>query len=211
MRGKQLFVSLLLLVALFLLPTSAMACACCAEAGVWHEYNGELEEYQTGILQEIRLSPRADLYMTEAGEDVYAKGIEMVADFYNISLLPTAKQWDLTFRNGKGQTGKLTLLIPNTYISYKVDMREKKPSTMGAILYKEWRLAGDVKGTGIFQRGLAEGGTFKLVLQGRGNGCDNAEDFNHWVLQISGPQADYAFYGDMRKQGARPATKRSRS
>ena len=69
---------------------------------------------------------------------------------------------------------------------------------MGAILYKEWRLSGDVKGTGLFERGLTDGGKFKLILQGRGNACDNASDFKHWVLQIEGPQADYAFYGDTK-------------
>jgi hypothetical protein len=36
-----------------------------------------------------------------------------------------------------------------------------------------------------------------LVLQGRGNGCHNAEDFKHWRLQIGGRRAEYAFYGEL--------------
>jgi hypothetical protein len=38
-----------------------------------------------------------------------------------------------------------------------------------------------------------------LVLQGRGNGCDNAGDFGNWRLQVSGEKADYAFYGKLAR------------
>jgi hypothetical protein len=198
--NRKLF-ALLLLTFLFLLPTSALACACCAEPGVWHEYNGALEEYEVGVLQEIRMGRRADLYETAAGLEEDAKGIE-VADYnYTFSFLPSNKQLELTFRNAKGRTGKLTLIVPKTYTDFKVDMQEQKNVPNGPVLYKEWRLAGDIKGTGIFAKGLAEGGTYHLVLQARGNGCDSADQFRHWVLQVRGPKAYYAFYGDM--MGAR--------
>ncbi len=198
MKAKMLSLGLLLLISLLLSPASALACACCTDEGLWSEYSGELEEYQRGILQEIKFAPRAELYATEAGDDVDSQGIEVTGYDYFISLLPGVKQWELTFRNPKGKTGKLMLQIPTTYIAYKVDTRERKPAPNGPVLYKEWRLSGDVKGAGIFQKGLGEGGQFKLVLQGRGNGCDNTEDFQHWVLLVKGPQADYSFYGKMR-------------
>lgn len=198
MRAKRLSTVLLLLAALFLSPVAAMACACCSNEGEWSEYSGELDEYPRSILQEIKLGPRAELYASEAGDEEDSKGIEVIGYEYFVSLLPGAKQWELTFRNAKGKTGKLTLIIPTTYISYRVDTRERKPMPNGPILYKEWRLSGEVKGTGIFQKGLAEGGQFRLILQGRGNNCDNTEDFRNWVLFIQGPQADYSFNGKMR-------------
>ncbi len=193
--------TLILLAAIFLSPTSALACACCAEPGLWREYSGALEEYEVGVLQEIRMGRRAELYATEADLEEDAKGIELADYDYTFSFLPSNKNLELTFRNAKGRTGKLTLIIPKTYTDFKVDLQEQKNVPNGPVLYKEWRLEGDVKGTGIFAKGLAEGGTYHLVLQARGNGCDSADQFRHWVLRVTGPNADYGFYGDMRGAG----------
>jgi hypothetical protein len=201
MKPGKLAIGLLLLISLFLLPASALACACCAEPGVWHEYNSALEEYQVGVLQEIRMGRRAELYATEAELEEDAKGIELADYDYTFSFLPSNKQLELTFRSTKGRTGKLTLIIPTTYTDFKVDMQEQRNVPNGPALYKEWRLAGEIKGTGIFAKGLADGGTYHLVLQARGNGCDSADQFRHWVLQVKGPKAAYAFYGDMRAAG----------
>jgi hypothetical protein len=36
-----------------------------------------------------------------------------------------------------------------------------------------------------------------LVLQGRGTSCNNAEDFKHWHLEITGKKTNFTFYGDL--------------
>ena len=201
MRFAPIFIVLLLLACTMLAPEGVTACACCAEEGTRYDDTRRMEEFEASILENIKLAPRAELYMTEAGEDVNGKGIAADMSYpwvYTISLLPKDKQWELTFKNRRGQTGKLTLMLSDNLNVYKVDMRERKRSAASAMLYKEWRLKGEVKGTGIFQRGLAPGGTFRLVLQGRGNSCDDASDFNHWVLQVTGPEADYSFYGNVK-------------
>lgn len=202
MRRKLLSLGLLLVIVIYVLPQSVMACACCADEGTWIEYNGDMEEYQSGILRELKIAPRAELTGSEAETDEEAgESLDVAGYNFFISLLPQEKQWELTFRNPKGKTGKLTLMIPTTYIAYKVDLRAKstrKAATREPVLYKEWRLSGDVKGTGIFERGLAAGGTFKLILQGRGNNCDNASDFQHWVLQVKGTKTEFAFYGSLK-------------
>jgi len=38
-----------------------------------------------------------------------------------------------------------------------------------------------------------------LIFQGRGNRCDNAEDFTHWRLEISGKKTSYAFFGELAR------------
>jgi hypothetical protein len=68
------------------------------------------------------------------------------------------------------------------------------------LLYKEWRLEGEIKGSGIFKNGMTAPAKYVLVLQGRGNGCDNAEDFGNWRLQVRGEKADYAFYGKLARR-----------
>ena len=45
--------------------------------------------------------------------------------------------------------------------------------------------------------GTAAPPRYSLVLQGRGNGCQSAEDFTHWRLKVTGRKADYAFYGEL--------------
>lgn len=67
------------------------------------------------------------------------------------------------------------------------------------MLYKEWRFQGAVKGDGVFNHGLMAPAKYFLVFQGRGNNCDNAEDFTHWRLEITGRKARYAFYGALAK------------
>ena len=39
---------------------------------------------------------------------------------------------------------------------------------------------------GFFKAGIDENTEFSLILQGRGNVCNNAEDFTHWRLEVSG-------------------------
>jgi hypothetical protein len=65
-------------------------------------------------------------------------------------------------------------------------------------LYKEVRLTGKLAGNGIFASGINNDSRYKLILQGRGNGCLNPDDFQHWILQISGPQSSYSFYGSFK-------------
>lgn len=85
--------------------------------------------------------------------------------------------------------------------NHSADIHDGKLSAGGGpLLYKEWRLEGEIKGNGIFKNGTAAPATYVLVLQGRGNGCDNAEDFAHWRLQVRGEQADYAFYGKLARR-----------
>ncbi|MGI8641023.1 MAG: hypothetical protein ACR2MG_13900 [Pyrinomonadaceae bacterium] len=67
------------------------------------------------------------------------------------------------------------------------------------LLYKEWRFKGNVQiGNGFFQTSIVQPTTYFLVLQGRGNGCDNPEDFTHWRLEIAGKKASYAFFGELK-------------
>jgi hypothetical protein len=77
-------------------------------------------------------------------------------------------------------------------------MGGQNPGTPEPVLYKEWRFEGQVNGTGFFKDGITLRTKYVLVFQGRGNSCDGAEDFTHWQLKITGKNADYAFYGELR-------------
>jgi hypothetical protein len=45
---------------------------------------------------------------------------------------------------------------------------------------------------------------FHLVLQGTSNACIDSAGFHNWNLQVSGPRADYSFYGSLKANANAP-------
>lgn len=198
------------------LPSFVLACACCAEPGLYSIRTGRPSAYELGLVKEFEFSSVAKLYLTEAdfamikglgeiekesGSDEFIRSggaFDLVDSF-------TGKLWKIEMRSIGGKRGVLTLPVPSQMVTYKVDIHDgpdDKPN--GPILYKEFRFKGSVSGgTGIFRSSMVRPSTYFLVFQGRGNGCDNASDFTHWRLEISGGRAEYAFYGklDSAEQG----------
>jgi len=84
-------------------------------------------------------------------------------------------------------------------LNYMVDMHDQEDRPNGPLLYKELRFKGNLtSGSGFFGSGVTKPTTFFLVFQGRGNGCDNASDYSHWRLEITGRKADYSFFGKLK-------------
>ncbi|MEP6924075.1 MAG: hypothetical protein ABI954_06400 [Pyrinomonadaceae bacterium] len=191
-------------------PDSVFACACCAEPGTYRISARKPDNYQFDLLSKMKFASETELYMTEAGEDG-VKGLDQIFQKYtseswtaeSISFDLTNsfanKTWKLSFKNAKGQTGALSLPIPVSMVNFAADIHDGRIGGGGGpLLYKEWRFKGNVgSGTGFFQKGIIAPTTYFLVFQGRGNNCDNAEDFTHWRVEINGKKADYAFYGEM--------------
>lgn len=204
-RAKSYSAILLVLMLLLLLPVkSAYACACCSSPGEWMQRTQSVDDYYFAELDRVMFGPEANTYMTEAGEDT-VKGISPVADKYRLSLTKNGRRWTLTFKDEKGNTGTLSFVIPAKMVSFVVDRQDGEESAGGGpLLYHEWRLAGPVTGTGIFRKGATAGTKFHLVLQGTGNSCVDAATLTSWNLQVTGPRADFAFYGAFKQTAAAP-------
>ncbi|HEX7317882.1 MAG TPA: hypothetical protein VF297_28520 [Pyrinomonadaceae bacterium] len=195
-RTRALF-SLAALSLVFLLPGRAWACACCSHEGSYYVGTGRPSEYELSLVRQIRFGPKATLYTAEADPEDAAKGVAHVAESYALGGSLVGRAWKLTFRDA-GKTGTLSLPLPAKLTSYTADIHDGQTSPGGGpLLYKEWRFEGLVSGTGFFGAGIAGPTKYLLVLQGRGNACQNAEDFRHWRLQINGRKAEYAFYGEL--------------
>jgi uncharacterized membrane protein len=200
----RLSVLLFVITAFLIAPTSSLACACCAEKGFYSISTEKPEGYTLEVLQDIKFAQDPQLYLDAAGgEDI--KGLESLTaaaedvEYWKFNLTDSfaAKTWKLNFTAYNGKTGTLTLPIPAQMVSFKVDIHDTADSNEPR-LYKEWRFKGNVQtGNGIFQAGITKPTTYFLVLQGRGNVCDNAEDFTHWRLEIGGKKADYKFFGKL--------------
>jgi hypothetical protein len=183
--------------ALLLLPARAWACACCSNEGDYYVSSGRPSDYELSIVRQIRFGRTASLYLTEGEMEETARGLAHRTERYTLAGSLVGGVWKLAFRDGN-KTGTLSLPLPARMTSYTADIHDGQTSGGGGpLLYKEWRFEGRVSGTGFFQAGIVGPTKYLLVLQGRGNGCQDALDFKHWRLQISGRKAEYAFYGEL--------------
>jgi hypothetical protein len=211
---KRLVLMLFAVVCLMSFAGNALACACCADEGVYILSNGKPSEYVYGILDTMEFAKSAELYTNEAGFDM-VKGLPEVGkeyesdswtadtDQFNFVNEFTKKTWKFTLKTPGGKVGTLVLPMPAQMVSYKVDIHDTEDTGLGVRLYKEFRFKGYVQsGTGIFRSSIVKPTTYFLVFQGRGNGCDDVSDFTHWHLEIDGKKAQYAFNGKLTSAAA---------
>jgi hypothetical protein len=178
-------------------PGNVLGCACCTDRGEYRLVpNGRMSEYQRAQLESITFGPAAELYLTDAGEDV-VKGVGSVTPENTISVAIEGKQWRMTFRSAEGKSGTLRLPIPARLTTFAADLHDSEDLGRGPTLYKEWRIESVAQGDGIFRKGFAAPARYSLIFQGRGNRCDDASDFTHLRLEITGEKASYAYFGKL--------------
>jgi hypothetical protein len=195
---KTLAVHLLATFSMLLLtPIEVSACACCSTEGEYHKHVGKIDDYELEVMKQMRLGGKALLYMNEAGFEENAVGINDPKLQYPVSGSFVSSAWRISFRDGS-KSGVLSLSPPAQIEIFKLDIHDGRTSGGGGpLLYKEWRFEGQVEGNGLFKSGIVGPTRYFLVLQGRGNSCDNPGDFKSWRLEIKGEKARYAFYGQM--------------
>ncbi len=200
MKARRWFLfSSILLASLLLLPSRVWACACCANEGEYRIGFSRLSASELGLMKRMRFGNTARLFATAAGLDQDAKGLSHQTETYSLTGTLVGNLWKLAFRDAN-DSGTLNLPLPAKMLSYRADVHDGKTNGGGGpLLYKEWRFEGQVNGTGFFQAGIVAPTKYFLVFQGRGNNCDNAEDFTHWRLEIRGQKAGYALYGELAK------------
>ena len=189
-------ISFISAIALFLInPANAHACACCATAGIWSEYTDSLENYDVEQLNQLQYSPAAKLVVGAAGFATI-KGLASESETYTLSHSKNNRSWNFSFTDTKGKTGNLSFSLPPQKTEFGTDFYDKPVAD--SRLYKEVRLTGKLAGNGIFESGINNDSRYKLILQGRGGYCLDSHDFKHWILEISGPQSSYSFYGSFK-------------
>ncbi len=200
----------LALAAILLIPANALACACCAEDGTYSTWTGRPADYDLEVIGGMKFDKDAKLIITEAEfeaikgldalkPDFSDENLSAVADTLDIVSSFTKNFWTLNFVTKSGKKGTLVLPMPTQMTKFKVDIHDNKiVGAGGPLLYKEFRFKGSVRsGSGFFKSGIVAPTGFSLIFQGRGNGCDNSEDFSHWRLEINGKSARYAFFGHL--------------
>lgn len=166
--------------------------------------NEALSGYLLEQIKSIEFASAARLFLVDGPEpEEQVKGLAGISDTYFVSAQTETKQWRLKFRTEDGKSGELILPLPSKIERFAVDIHNGETKPAGEpLLYKEWRLEGRATGNEMFKEGFAGPARYTLIFQGRGNSCDNGDDFTHWRLQISGKKAAYAFFGELAS--ARP-------
>src|SRR5918996_2990028 len=190
---------------LFCVSAETRGCACCSDQGT---YSVEPREPLTGFtldqIKGMEFASTAQLFSVDGPDlEEQIKGLASISENYVISLVKEPKHWRLAFRTEDGKSGELILALPSTVAKFAVDIHNGETNRAGEPrLYKEWRLEGRATGKEMFKESFAAPARYSLVFQGRGNRCDNADDFTHWRLEISGKKIAYAFFGELAS--ARP-------
>lgn len=178
-------------------PTDAFACACCADPGFYKIGVQKPGSFEVDELKKLKFQD-AQIY-SNAGFPDNINGLDPISERYKVSASVNAYEWNFTLKDKNGKEGTLELKMPKSFVDFAVDTRNGEKGGAGSVvLYKEWRFKYKVnEGTGIFQNGIKGKAEYFLVLQGKGNACNSAEDFTHWRLEITGKHANYAFFGDL--------------
>lgn len=182
--------------ALLVIPHKAQACACCASTGQ-HTDSVALApgEYEAGELARVTFAPDAHLFVGE-GEPSDLKGLSATSETFALDVTKSGPTWTMTFTEGGKTAGTLSFRIDQHFNKRAIDARR---TLEPVVLDKQWTVTAPVTGTGMFK--LGKQASVSLLLQGKGNSCDNAADFSHWMAIVDGAGFSFHFYGDLA-QGA---------
>jgi hypothetical protein len=171
----------------------ALACACCTNEGQRNVATVALDSGKRHEIESLRFADKATVFTGQGDAD----GITTPSPTYKLSAKWGDDRLVLSFRDGSGQTGTLSLARPGTMSVFEVDPRDRPDKGQGPRLYKEWKLSAPAAGSGVFAPGIGPRQTLTLILHGGGNSCTSGIDFSHWTLVMQGPKVNYALFGDL--------------
>jgi hypothetical protein len=181
----------------------AVVCGCCVVPGTWEERTGRLTPEVLSEIGRIALGGDAILDVDAPGaDDSKAPGAERR---YVIRHNRPHRGWTLELLDENDKpAGALEFVIPDRGTLFAVDLPRRDGEDPTGLLYKEWRVSGPVRGTGVVGTDGSAAATFQLILQGWGDACPDAARFTRWRLRVNGPRLDYTLRGLLAPADERP-------
>lgn len=179
-------------------PGEAHACACCTNPGQRYVEVEALDSGRRAEIDQLRFADTAQLFVGEGSPDD-VEGIGTPSERYALDVTWEKDRVVFRLRDDADHAGTLSLIVPNKISIFEVDPRDSPDRGTGPVLYKEWKLTGEVTGTGAFSGTNSAKQLLTLILQGRGNSCTGAADFTHWTLVTEGPKGTYSLFGDLTR------------
>ena len=183
-----------------LAPVSpALACACCTESGQRMDTIDPIEGYVLGELVQVRFAATGNLYAGPGFPDDIQGLVNPADGPYRVRAAIQQRDVIFEFVDPAGKAGRVQFAMPRQLARFEVDPRGgEDASHNGPALYKEWRLSGPARLSGIAAAGGAVARA-TLVLHGGGNSCTSAFDFTHWTLNVAGRGVKFTFLGQLRR------------
>ncbi len=195
---KRATVSALTIAGALLVQTdAAQACACCTDPGQRFETNGPMDSYVLGELGLMRFAPRAVLYSGPGFPDDVLGVVNPSSDPYRVrAAIGGAVSFEIV--DPAGKAGRIQFATPRALSRFEVDPRANlgPAPPNGPSLYKEWRLSGLARLSGV-AAGAGSFATATLILHGGGNSCSSSIDFKRWTLTVKGKGIAFTFLGDL--------------
>jgi len=176
--------------------TPAFACACCSNRAARYVEVEKLSPHRMAVVDQMTFGKSADILISEADGD--RSIVDSKSTSFDLTFNRRPDRMVFTLRDRQNETSTLTLTLPKTISIFEVDPRgDEKDEGLGPNLYKEWKLTGDVSGTGAFRRAAGKGQKLTLIVHGRGRGCTDADHFTDWTLLLHGPVGKATLYGPL--------------
>ena len=191
-RDIRYLISIAASLATLWLPTErAFACACCSNRAARYVEIEKLSEGRRGEIDRMVFARVA--FFAESAADL---PIQDFGPTFELEVAQTREEMVFSFRDERRRVATLTLSIPDIISIFEVDPRGgTSDEGLGPVLYKEWQLTADARGTAVFGPLVQTGQRLTLILHGRGRGCTEAEHFTDWTLLIHGPAGNLTLYG----------------
>jgi hypothetical protein len=169
-------------------PTAgAVMCACCADDGEWYQRAERITADMRKEINRVRFS-EATNGLSGMEDAPFSDGK------FELTRSNDMRHWQLKYVGAQGKNGTLSFPVPIRLVNFGADVHDGQLGGGGGpLLYKEWRFDGSATGTGAFK--MWKNAKFRLVLQGRGNHCTQAEDFKHWNLSVDHGSTSLSVYG----------------
>ena len=184
-------VSLLAVLALGGLPTAALACACCADAGARFQDQVELGEWEISEISRLAPVGPAQLYQSACGLDCVG-GIENPQTTYDVDIKVTENGMAFTLGGATGRGAAW-------YSPGRTIIRGSGPIPIwtGKAAHSLYRTA--VSRHRGRDRRFRPGWSIaaELVLSGFGNMCITAQSFSGWTLSVADETAQYRLFGQI--------------
>ena len=165
----------------------SMFCACCADDGEWYQRAERITADMRTEINRVKFS-EATNGMSGEEDAPFSEGT------FELTRSSDMRRWQLKYVGAQGKSGSLSLAIPLRLVNFGADIRDgQQGGGGGPLLYKEWRFDGSATGSGVFKTWRSA--KFRLILQGRGNHCTQAEDFKHWNLSVNHGSTSLSVYG----------------
>lgn len=161
------------------------ASACRPEIGEWAQFEQSPSPEELSGMRRLSFGG-AEVFSGPRGMIHTAEAPERLAGEFEARGVWKDDALELRLLKRDEPAGSIRLSLPGVWTFFQTEGMEFRAEEEMPRMYKEIRLEGAFSASGAFalKESLAPG--YRLIFQGAGGRCFEAEDFSRWILQVTG-------------------------